>query len=82
MTRLLSRHTDNPTLYDARRGEWTPKGTTYLGTLKRLTGARALRLLEGRWAAAEGIVYPEYEPTTHMIDSNEFVITTGTICRG
>jgi len=49
MTRLLSRHVDNPSL--------TPK---YLATLAGLTGHRRSRLYEGRWVAAEGGVFPEF----------------------
>lgn len=49
MTRLLSRHEDNPTVTE-----------TYLNTLRALTGARRLRLYEGKWAAQEGLVYDEF----------------------
>lgn len=57
MTRLYSRHEDNPSL--------TPE---YLATLQRLTGVRRKRLYEGVWAAAEGTVYEDYDPTVHLID--------------
>lgn len=57
MTRLLSRHEDNPSV--------TPE---YLDTLRRLTGVRRARLYEGRWAAAEGMVYDNYDAITHLID--------------
>lgn len=49
MTRLLSRHEDNPTVTE-----------TYLERLRALTGARRLRLYEGKWAAQEGLVYDEW----------------------
>jgi PBSX family phage terminase large subunit len=49
MTRLLSRHEDNPTVTE-----------TYLDRLRALTGARRLRLYEGKWAAQEGLVYDEW----------------------
>jgi PBSX family phage terminase large subunit len=49
MVRLKSRHRDNPSC--------TPQ---YLGELARLTGHRRARLYEGRWVAAEGIVFPEF----------------------
>jgi phage terminase large subunit len=49
MTRLLSRHEDNPTVTE-----------TYLSKLRALTGARRLRLYEGKWAAQEGLVYDEF----------------------
>lgn len=48
-TRILSRHEDNPSVTDE-----------YLETLRALTGARRARLYEGKWAAQEGLVYPEF----------------------
>lgn len=66
MTRLLSRHNDNPRLF--QKNEWTPAGTSYLETLGRLTGARKLRLLNGTWAAQEGLVYEEFDAAIHLID--------------
>ncbi len=68
-TRLLdSRHEDNPRLWDAERGEWTPKGVAYIARLDALTGPRKLRLRYGRWVQAEGVVYENYEPSLHLID--------------
>lgn len=49
MVRLLSRHEDNPSVTE-----------TYLDKLRALTGARRLRLYEGKWAAQEGLVYDEW----------------------
>lgn len=46
MTRLQSRHEDNPTVTES-----------YLTTLRSLTGVRRERLYEGKWAAQEGLVY-------------------------
>lgn len=54
---LESRHEDNPTV--------TPE---YLAKLDALTGVRYLRLRRGIWAAAEGMVYEEYDPAAHLID--------------
>jgi hypothetical protein len=68
MARLLSRHRDNPGLWDAKASRWTDQGGKYIATLKRLTGARASRLLEGKWAATEGAVWPEYDAAVHLID--------------
>lgn len=48
LTRILSRHEDNPTV--------TPE---YIATLNALTGVRKARLLYGIWAAAEGAVYED-----------------------
>lgn len=54
---LTSVHQDNPVLFDRSRNQWTAQGLGYLQTLKNLTGVRRLRLLEGLWAMAEGMVY-------------------------
>lgn len=59
MTRILSRHKDNPAVTE-----------DYLHTLRALTGARRARLYEGRWAAQEGLVY-DYDASTHLIDRME-----------
>lgn len=57
MTRLLSRHEDNPTC--------TPE---YLSTLRSLTGHRRSRLYEGLWTSAEGLIWPEFDPAIHILD--------------
>jgi phage terminase large subunit-like protein len=55
---LISRHEDNPWLYDIRRGDWTPHGRAYLARLEQLTGVRRKRLLLGEWAAeVEGALW-------------------------
>lgn len=51
-------HEANPSLFDGRN--WTPDGRAYLARLEKLTGFRYLRLRKGVWAAAEGLVYPEF----------------------
>lgn len=67
MTRLLSRHEDNPLFYNGRT--WTEQGQAYIRKLTNaLTGARALRLLKGKWAASEGLVYEGYDAKVHLID--------------
>lgn len=71
LTMLESRHEDNPTLFDAS-GEMTPEGRRYvLGVLDRLTGVRHLRLRRGIWAAAEGVIYEEFDPAVHLVDPFE-----------
>jgi len=70
MARLLSRHQDNPLLHKST-GEATKAGAAYIVNLGRLSGLRRMRLLEGRWAAAEGLVYDEFDPAVHLIDSFE-----------
>jgi PBSX family phage terminase large subunit len=63
--RLVSRHEDNPSLWDG--ANWTFKGSYYLDGLRRSTGVRYLRLFKGLWAATEGAVYPEFDPSVHVI---------------
>jgi phage terminase large subunit len=61
--RVQTTHRDNPAYWNAALGEWTTMGRTYvLQTLGSLTGVQRKRLLDGVWAAAEGIVYPEFVP--------------------
>lgn len=69
MRRIPSRHTDNPMLWDAKAGEWTKRGREYLETLNQLTGHRRARLLEGHWAAAEGLVYSAFDNAFHVVDA-------------
>jgi phage terminase large subunit len=61
MQRLVSRHQDNPSLWDRVHGCWTAEGEKYLATLGRLSGVTRRRLLDGHWAAPEGLVYPLLE---------------------
>ncbi len=70
---ITSRHTDNPRLYfqepHPRAGQATNEGATYVGkTLGALTGVRRKRLLDGLWAAAEGLIYEKYDPEINLID--------------
>jgi len=58
---------ENPTLYDWDTRTWTAKGIAYINKLAALTGARRQRLLLGLWAAAEGAVYTNWAPSTHLI---------------
>lgn len=61
--RIQTTHKDNPAYWDATKQDWTPLGRTYVNeTLAGLTGVQRKRLFEGVWAAAEGIVYPEFVP--------------------
>jgi len=54
--RVLSRHTDNPSITPAR-----------LARLDALTGVRRRRLRDGLWAAAEGMVYDGWDPDRHLV---------------
>ena len=69
MERHLSRHQDNPLWWDREAEDWTEYGVEYVeNTLGRLTGHRRARLLSGRWAATEGLVFPEYDAAVHLIE--------------
>lgn len=64
-----STHRDNPAYWNARTGEWTAMGKQYVNTvLAGLSGVTRQRLFEGVWAAAEGLVYPEFNPQQHVRD--------------
>jgi len=65
---IVSTHLDNPQLFNDD-GTETKAGAIYLRKLKRLTGVRRARLFEGKWAAAEGAIYDDFEDNTHVIDS-------------
>jgi hypothetical protein len=52
-------HRANPCLYDGR--DWTEAGRKYLfERLAKLTGSRRKRLLDGLWAAAEGVWFESF----------------------
>lgn len=65
---LESRHEDNPVLFDPATGGMTTKGAAYLATLDKLTGVRKLRLRNGLWVAAEGLIYEDFDPAHHLLD--------------
>src|SRR5690606_25816336 len=68
LTRLLNtRHEDNPVYYNPD-GTLTERGRDYVGKLDRLTGVRHARLRRGVWAAAEGMVYSDYQDAVHVVD--------------
>jgi phage terminase large subunit len=60
-------HEDNPVYYDHGKKDWTQIGRNYLSRLEQLSGVRYLRLVKGVWAAAEGMIYTEYDPEIHLI---------------
>jgi PBSX family phage terminase large subunit len=59
---LESRHEDNPSI--------TPED---IATLDALTGVRKLRLRKGIWAAAEGMVYEEWDSAIHKVSKRQLV---------
>jgi phage terminase large subunit len=68
---LHSRHEDNPR-YFRDDGSTTEEGAAYIAKLDSLTGVRKLRLRDGIWAAAEGVIYEEFNPAIHIV--NRFTI--------
>lgn len=71
-TRLIeSRHEDNPTIWDETKGEYTRAGALYIATLDRLTGPRHARLRHGKWVAAEGQIYEDWDSLVHMMDRRD-----------
>ena len=43
----------------------------YVGNLQKLTGVTKARLADGKWVQAEGAVYPDFDPSRHIIDPFE-----------
>ncbi|HEX3781732.1 MAG TPA: phage terminase large subunit [Pseudonocardiaceae bacterium] len=68
---LQSRHRDNPAYFRAD-GTMTARGADYMAVLDALTGVRRLRLLDGIWAAAEGVIYDTFDTSVHLIDKPTF----------
>ncbi|MFJ8852353.1 phage terminase large subunit [Streptomyces sp. NPDC102437] len=67
---ITSSHRDNP-FYVNRDGSYTEAGSSYMSKLDALTGVRRMRLRDGRWTVAEGVIYEEYEDTVHLVDRFE-----------
>lgn len=64
---LVSQHEDNPR-YFTPDGTPTREGVDYIARLDALTGVRYLRLRKNMWAAAEGVIFEEFDPALHVID--------------
>lgn len=68
---LLSRHVDNPA-YVNEDGSFTPLGDSYIhGVLENLTGVRRERMYNGRWVAADGLIWDGWDETIHLIDKKK-----------
>lgn len=68
---ITTTHEDNPVLFDEQSHEWTRIGKDYIAGLDELTGVRLQRLRYGIWAAAEGIVYDEWNPEIHLLTDDQ-----------
>lgn len=67
----FSAHTENPRFYTQSGANFvlTREGKAYLAKLDRLTGVRRMRLRDGLWVAAEGMIYAKvWDESIHMID--------------
>lgn len=64
---LVSQHEDNPRYFRPDRTP-TKEGVDYIARLDSLTGVRYLRLRKNIWAAAEGVIYENFDPAIHVID--------------
>lgn len=64
--RIISRLEDNPIMHDGTN--WTETGRSYLKTLDMLSGVQRARLKDGKWAQADGVVFPEFDASVHVID--------------
>lgn len=63
---LYSKHEDNPRYHDG--SDWTVEGQQYLAGLDSLKGARYQRMRWGKWVAAEGQIFEDFDPSVHVID--------------
>jgi PBSX family phage terminase large subunit len=68
LTLVESRHEDNPIYWDGQKQEWTEKGKEYIARLDSLEGVELQRFRYGRWVAAEGTVYNNWDSTVHVIE--------------
>ncbi len=63
-------HKHNPILFDEQSQAWTTQGNKTISILSSLTGIRKARGYEGRWVAAEGVVY-DFNSETHTISRDD-----------
>lgn len=64
----VSRHEDNPAMWDATAQRWTMAGRRYLARLDTMTGVGYKRMRLGQWVAAEGQVFDGWDESVHLID--------------
>ena len=64
---FVARHEDNPTLFHLD-GTKTELGKNYIAALDNLSGVRKDRFRYGKWVAAEGIIYNDYDSGIHLIN--------------
>lgn len=68
---LFAKHEENPRLFDLLPDgtyRMTPMGVDYIqGKLDKLTGVRKARLKDGKWVAAEGVIFEDWDDNVHHI---------------
>jgi phage terminase large subunit len=69
----VSRHEDNPAMWDKNLKVWTASGQRYIDRLENLTGVRYQRLRLGKWVAAEGQVYESWNPDQHLLTDDQML---------
>lgn len=67
LTMITSTHRDNPH-YVNRDGSYTEAGREYMAKLDALTGVRRLRLRDGLWTVAEGVIYDGWDESVHVVN--------------
>lgn len=66
-------HRDNPALWQGTG--WTERGRRYIERLRRLTGSRRQRLLDGKWVAGEGAWFESFiseGDNSHVSETAEY----------
>lgn len=64
---ITCHHEDNPILFDDD-GTVTERGRDYIAKLDALTGVRKARMRFGKWVAADGLIYEEYDPDINLVN--------------
>ena len=59
----------DPKLLDKIMDLFTESGLRRVEKLKNLSGLRFLRGFLGQWASGEGLVFEDFEPETHIVDT-------------
>jgi hypothetical protein len=77
MQRIRMTIKDNPKFWDAEAEEWTHQGAGYMMRLGGLSGADFERLVNSLWVDTSGMVYPEFDPDTHVV-AGRLVASTDT----
>lgn len=68
MQRIRTTLRDNPKYFDILTNDWTPQGIQYRMDLEQLGGANYKRLVSGLWVTAEGQVWENFRPATHIVN--------------